>query len=207
MYWVIYLGSEPELFPNDPGKFPEYISNEMLCYIIQNGPCQPLPWELPSKMFPKTKDVHGKLRCFHQSYYYKLVPNNSPVKRTWLSYSPSLDKVFCISCKLFGLTKAKKLLLANEGSNDWKNLNRNLNIHSHCTEHLQAEISRSLFSKNIRIDLELRHSRHAYISENREIVRIIIKVLILAARQNIALRGHDETTSSQNQGKINSCHF
>lgn len=169
------------------------------------GPCQPSPWELPNKIFPKTKDLSGRLRCFHQSYYYKSAPNNAPVNRTWLSYSPSLDKVFCISCKLFGLTKAKKLLLAHEGCNDWKNLNRNLNNHAHTTEHLQAEIGRSLFSKNIRIDLHLRHSKHAIISENREIVRTIIKVLILAARQNIALRSHDETISSQNQGKIKTC--
>lgn len=69
------------------------------------------------------------------------------------------------------------------------------------------EISRSLFSRNIRIDLHLRHSRNAKISENREIVRTIIKVLILAARQYIALRGHDETISSQNQGIIKSCSF
>jgi len=67
---------------------------------------------------------------------------------------------------LFGLTKAKKLLLAHEGSNDWKHLNRNLNNHSYTTEHLQAEISRSLFSKNIRIYMQLRHSSHAKISEN-----------------------------------------
>ncbi|KAL5246233.1 hypothetical protein ACI65C_013641 [Semiaphis heraclei] len=80
---------------------------------------------------------------------------------------------------------------------------KNLNNHSHNTEHLQAEISRSLFSKNIRIDMQLRHSSHAKVSENREIVRTIIKVLILAARQNIALRGHNETISSQNQDKIN----
>lgn len=179
----------------------------MLCYIMKYGSCQPSPWELPSKSFPKTKDSSGKLRCFHQSYYYKSMTNNPPVNRTWLSYSPSLDKVFCISCKLFGLPKAKELLLAHEGSNDWKNLNRNLNNHAYSTDHLQAEISRSLFSKNIRIDMQLRHSSHAKISGNREIVRTIIKVLILAARQNIAVRGHNEAISSQNQGKIKTCSF
>ena len=133
--------------------------------------------------------------------------NNSPINRIWLSYSPSLNKGFCNSCKLFGLTKAKKLSLAHEGSNDWNNFNRNLNNHAHSTEHLQAEISRSLFSKNKRIYILLHHSSHAKISENLKIVRTIIKVLILAARQNIALRGHDETISSLNQGKIKSCSF
>ncbi|KAL4100994.1 hypothetical protein QTP88_021015 [Uroleucon formosanum] len=102
--------SEPESFPNDPGKFPDYKSNEMLSYIMQYGPCQPSPWELPSKFFPKTVDSSERLRCLHQSYY-KSVTNNSKVNRIWLFYSPSFDKVFCVLCKMFDLTKAKNCFL------------------------------------------------------------------------------------------------
>lgn len=172
----------------------------MLTHLIQHGPCQPSPCELPTKCFPSSKDSLGALRKFHESYYFTASPNGSLVKRTWLSYSPSMNKVFCTSCKLFGLPKAKKLQLALNGSNDWKHLKRNLENHAHTTEHLQAEISRGLFSNNIRIDLKLLHSKNQHILENREVLRSIIKVLIFSARQNIALRGHDESTNSQNQG-------
>jgi t-SNARE complex subunit (syntaxin) len=79
---------------------------------------------------------------------------------------------------LFGLFKAKKVLLAQKRINDWKNLKRNLDDHAHNTEHLQAEISRGLFSKNDRIDLKLLHSNHQKISENREILLAIINVLL-----------------------------
>jgi len=58
--YLIFIGSESDLFQNDPGKFPYYISNEMLCYILQYGPCQPSPWELPSKFFPQTVDSSGR---------------------------------------------------------------------------------------------------------------------------------------------------
>lgn len=174
--------------------------SQMLTYFMQYEPCQPLPWELPTKCFPTTRDNHGVYRKFHESYYYNALPNGSLVKRTWLSYSVSMNKVYCISCKLFGLPKAKKVLLAQRGTNDWKNLKRNLDNHVHTTEHLQAEISRGLFSKNVRIDLKLLHSNHQKISENREVLRAIIKVLLFSARQNIALRGHNESFMSQNQG-------
>lgn len=190
------------MYPNDPGKFPEVITNEMLTHLMQYGPCQPLPWELSSKCFPTSRDCNGVFRKFHESYYYNALPNGSLVKRTWLSYSISTNKVYCISCKLFGLPKAKKVLLAQKGTNDWKHLKRNLENYAHTTDHLQAEISRGLFSKNIRVDLKLRHSKNQEISENQEVLRAIIKVLLFSAKQNIALRGHDEALISQNQGNV-----
>jgi len=93
--------------------------------------------------------------------------------------------------------------LAQRGTNDWKHLKRNLDNKAHTTEHLQVEISRRLFSINVRIDLKLLHSNHQKISENREVLRAIIKVLLFSARQNIALRGHNESFMSQNQGNTN----
>lgn len=196
-----YLGFD--LFPNDPGNFPEVVSNEILNHLMQYGPCQPSPWELPGKCFPSSKDFLGVSRKFHHSYYNNVLPNGSFIKRAWLSYSPSTNRVYCISCKLFGLPKAKKLLIAQKGLSNWKHLKRDLETHAYTSEHLQSEISRGLYSKNIRIDSKLLHTKHQQISENREVVRVIIKVLIFLARQNIAFRGHDETVISQNRGNVN----
>lgn len=118
------------------------------------GPCQPLPWELSSKMYPKTKDNQGLLGSFHESHYYniKINQNNHPELRTWLSYSTILGRVFYITCKLFGLPKAKDTLLAKRGTNYWKNLKRNMETHEHTPEHMQSEKARYFFSKNIRLD-------------------------------------------------------
>lgn len=174
----------------------------MLAVLVRMGPCQPLPWQLSEQMFPKTKDNQGHLRSFHESHYYNNNQNNHPELRTWLSYSSTLDRVFCTSCKLFGLPKAKDLLLAKHGTNSWKNLTRNLETHEHTPEHMQSEIARYLFSKSIRLDLKLQHYKNQEISDNREIVRSIVEVLILVARQNIALRGHDEKITSLNQGNF-----
>lgn len=126
-----------------------------------------------TKCFPISKDNHDVCRKFHGSYYYNTLPNGSLVKRTWLSYSVSTNKVYCVSCKFFGLPKAKKLLLAHKGTNDCKHLKRNLDNHAHTTEHLLAEISRGLFSKNVRIYLKLLHSNHQKISENRKFLELL----------------------------------
>lgn len=166
------------------------------------GPYQPLPHELSGNKFPIKIDSMGRSRSFHESYYYsRETTNKLPAKRLWLSYSPSTDRIYCISSKLFGLNKAKNSLMAN-GSNDWTNLNRNIKNHECSTEHLQAEISRGLYLKNNRIDLEIVEYANRNIAENREVLRIIIEILLFTARQNIALRGHDEKITSNNRGNF-----
>lgn len=96
------------------------MSNSMLSKLIELGPSQPKSWDLPLKIFPKTQDLEKKFRFFHEMHYNRLIQNGMMTRRIWLSYS--LDRVFCISCKLFGLNKAKKLTLAEHGTKDWKNI-------------------------------------------------------------------------------------
>ena len=52
------------------------------------------------------------------------------------------------------------------------------------------------------IDAQIIQGSNIQVSENREILRVIIDSLIFMARQNIALRGHDESTFSTNQGNF-----
>lgn len=59
------------------------------------------------KCFQK-QDSTGKLRSFHECYYFTNIPTKpTPIKRQWLSYSPTVDQIFCTTCKLFSLKKGK----------------------------------------------------------------------------------------------------
>jgi len=173
-------------------------------YFVELGLSQPTSHNLQSKKFPKTYDSNGKFRSFHESYYFKQVENQPPCKRWWLSYSLSENKIFCISCKLFGLPKAKKQNLVSSGSCDWKNILRVIRNHENFPEHLESEINRNLFTKRLKLDLRVEtiHSANRKVAENREIVRTIIDALVFISRQNIALRGHDEKHSSLNKGNF-----
>lgn len=171
-------------------------------YYLELGTCQPTPIELFNNIFPKIGDKNGEIRSFHESYYTKTLPDGTCSRRSWLSYSPSLNRIFCISCKIFGLPKAKNMIMASSGSNDFKNLKRNIEAHETCMHHLQAEISRTLFASNYRIDVEIVHSANQKIADNREILKVVIDVLVYIARQNISLRGHNESCSSMNKGNL-----
>lgn len=193
------------VFKNDPAGIPDSISHELLHYYVNLGPCQPSALELPLGMFPKKRDWNGMNRSFNESFYNysKIIPNNPP-RRFWLSYSPSEDRVYCISCKLFGLPKAKKSNLASQGFGDWCNLSRKIAVHEHSLEHLQSEISRGLFIKSNRVNVDVQLTQYAnrQVADNREVVRAIVEVLHFVARQNIPLRGHSECQSSLNRGNF-----
>lgn len=136
------------------------------------SPCQPKPIELFNSLFPKIRDSEGKLSSFHESYYYKMVPVifTSPIKRMWLSYSPSVDRVFCTTCKLFSLNKGKNRNFVTNGSNNWEHLKRTIENHQSFPEHLQAEISRGIYTKNQRLNVTLLNSANQQVASKRDLV-------------------------------------
>jgi len=159
--------------------------------------------ELLNYEFTKKKYPNGDVRSFHENFYHRKIQNGRMfVKRWWLSYSPSQDKFFCISCKLFGLPKAKNSFLAKIGSNDYKNIKRTIDSHESWSEHITSEIARGLYQKNMRIDTGILEAANRQIAENRAVMSAIIEAILFIARQNIALRGHDEGYKSSNRGNF-----
>ncbi|PIN22599.1 hypothetical protein CDL12_04689 [Handroanthus impetiginosus] len=63
------------------------------------------------------------------------MPNGEKYERRWLVYSKDLDKVFCFCCKLFNST-SNTSKLANEGTNDWKNLGNKIKEHEISNKHV-----------------------------------------------------------------------
>lgn len=190
------------VYPNDPAEWPLVLSYEMTRHYALLGPCQPTALELLNKEFPKKTYENGAIRSFHENYYHRKIQSGQFVNRWWLSYSPSQDRIFCITCKLFGLPKAKNSFLAKKGSDDYKNIKRNIEYHESLPEHITSEIARNLYQKNMRIDVKLLETKNREIAENRSILTAVIEAILFCARQNIALRGHCEGYKSSNRGNF-----
>uniref|UniRef100_A0A2S2P6H6 Zinc finger MYM-type protein 1 n=2 Tax=Schizaphis graminum TaxID=13262 RepID=A0A2S2P6H6_SCHGA len=174
----------------------------MLHYYMSLGPCQPNANDLLNNTFPKTYEESGHIRSFNECYYYKKNTDGQLIHRYWLSYSPSLNRIFCLTCKLFGLPDTKKLFLVKNGSNDFKNITRTLSNHESSPDHMQSVIAHGLYIRNDRIDLKLIENANRQVADNRELLRQIIDALIYIGRQNISLRGHREGIDSNNRGNF-----
>lgn len=81
----------------------------------------------------KTK-IGSTNRYCSQHHFFKSNVNGEKVRRTWIWYSESCGKIFCIYCKFFSESNVS---FAKNGFNDWKH---NESIHNHETSksHCQA---------------------------------------------------------------------
>ncbi|KAL4142102.1 hypothetical protein QTP88_004624 [Uroleucon formosanum] len=122
--------SPGSLFKNDPVHFIySKLTLKEINLIIQLGPCQPCPDDLSQKHFPFDKTSrHGH---FNEQWYSRVLPDGSTVIRDWLSYSPTLDTVFCLSRMLFAGHNKHKVVTTwtKVGYSTWQNGRQNIMLH------------------------------------------------------------------------------
>ena len=81
-------------YPGDRGHFPQIIvSSDLKALICQHGECQPRG---PFKQCEKD----GR-PAFSKTFYSSVSKGNMSANRTWLCYSPLLQKRYCQTCWLF----------------------------------------------------------------------------------------------------------
>ena len=134
---------------------------------------------------------------------------------SWLCYSKLYDGPFCLSCVLFGCETghngSKLTKLFKEPLTNWQNTATKLEEHEkHSLIHRDAMLSlvhfRSVMTgENINIDEQADNMRSERIQHNRDILSSITKTVILAGKQNFALRGHRDDSqhyTSANPGNF-----
>jgi hypothetical protein len=164
--------------------------------LVENGPIRYNTIDFP-------KDENS--RHFSNTYYIRKLSNSEQHSRKWLVYSKDVDRVFCFCCKLFN-SKPNKMQLANEGTNDWKNLSTRLKSHETTNEHIT--------NMNDWIDLEMRLSKNKTIDKNvqaqinkekdhwKKVLLRIIAVVKNLGKNNLAFRGQNEKIYQENNGNF-----
>lgn len=85
-----------------------HIRNE----IVKFDPYQSKDFDFPYLVIDGTK------RKFSTFHYTRKLPNCEIIKRNWLVYSKSSDRVYCFCCKLFISFALRQCLLSTEGTNN-----------------------------------------------------------------------------------------
>lgn len=171
------------------------ITPEQKNYILELGPCQPLPEDVPGKMYPK--DKYG--RHFNHLWYYRTIPDGTKVIRDWLSYSLSTVKVFCIHCLLYGINIHGMALKSwtKDGFSTWVNGASRIINHEVSISHITSTIKVKTRTKCLPLLPSMEHKRKCQISMNRQIVSELISILIFLAQHNLGFRGHNEKWSNE----------
>ena len=159
---------------------------------VDCGPSQP---KLAS--FPKGR----KNRCFRAIWYESF---------RWLEYSVKQDRAFCFACRNFSTSTSKSdIAFTKTGWNAWAKAmetNRGLRKHDACSDHLLSMTrweshasQREQEAAGIRNMLD--PDRPSVVSNNREYMKMLLQYHQYFCSEEMAYRGHDETTESQNAGK------
>jgi len=138
---VVLTNTSDNYWKNDPKHFlsmKQQISPELKNEILKWGPCQPVAYDLPGKAFKKNKNGHH----FNSSWYYNILDDGSKIHRDWLSFSPNLDKAFCLHCMLFGinLNSMSSMAWTKKGFSTWKNGSMCIKSHECSEDHITSSI-------------------------------------------------------------------
>ena len=186
-YFTRFLYSSLNAIPDDIAVSP------------QHSPVQPVSIVFPVSSFS------GKERSFNPAWFrsYK-----------WLEYSVKCNACFCYPCHLFGSSGGGSSsrpvqVFTMTGFRDWKHATGkkgSLAVHDTCSSHRQAVVAWDMYIKTANTGLtvadQLGNQRAELVRKNRHYIKSIVEVLMLCARQDIALRGHRESVESANRGNF-----
>ena len=136
----------------------------------------------PKIVFPRTS-FSAQHRSFNSSWY----------KHDFVEYSLERDAIFCFGCRMFPQASSEATF-THEGFNKWKDIGDALSKHARSTAHFTSMTQWKAWKQgSVNSVISQLSSKHREeISQNRKAVSTIAVVVVTCARQDIALRGHDE---------------
>ena len=114
------------------------------------------------------------------------------VKLNWLSYSPTLEAVYCHSCWLFGDRNSAYFLLEwINGLRDWSHMSQKIKSHQDSSYHHCSIVAEKMYMDGkTRIDRELVKQRVIEANFWYQVLRRLIDIIFTLASENLPFRGH-----------------
>ena len=187
----------------DPGKrkcIDQYRPNQKDVVgrkYLDNGPCQPRTHDFPLRL------IADKNRRFNLAWFDEF--------GSWIEYSESKDRAYCLCCFLFRDRKNKGAgfkAFVVKGWNSWSKPDR---LSEHVGDigsvHNQAmKDCDALLKKDQHIDVALQRSSEAAKIAYYTRVNGSVDVARLLLKQGLPFRGHDESKTSFNKGNFLETH-
>jgi hypothetical protein len=183
--------------PTDRSNFPVNITNaETKQFIVSHESCR------PKGPFPK--DVLQD-RGFLESYYNTTTKSGLHIPRTWLCYSPVLDKAYCEPCWLFADRSNTRgyQKVWSEVYNDWKHVTSAIIAHEKSAIHFSACIVYEQWRLHGRFDHELEKQIRKETNFCRQVLHRLLNISLTLSMCAMPFRGHREyVRSGENNGNF-----
>ena len=164
---------------------------------------------------PKTFPRDSGDRQVTESIFVHSLANKEPIKRDWLTWSPSKEAFFCFPCLLFSkvdISSKPKLCRPGVGfshrnhKQGWKKLLDRVKEHHNSEQHGQLTMDWKDRLRDLKnstsVDSMLIRQRSAEVLKWRNILKRYIDCLLYLTRQRLALRGSDNTLIGESKGNF-----
>ena len=181
--------------PTDMGQFNADVDDKLKQFIVDFGTCR------PNGPFPK--DEAQENRSFSAAYYYTVSKAGFSIEVSWLAYSPVRDCAYCEPCWLFADRSDPHYHSAwSTGVRKWKELSQKIKVHSSSKIHIQSCMIFEQWKRhNTVLDLSNVHMQK---EKNfwSEVLKRLIKVTLMLAKNCQAFRGHTENIDDTYNGNF-----
>lgn len=146
--------------------------------------------------------IFGKKARTFNGQWYRTYP--------WLEYSVINDAAYCFPCRMFDERCYRTdSPFTHVGLKDWKHATGKkgrLCEHERSATHMEAVVSWEQYKLNHQrgttIGQRLDNLGKQAIKDNRHFIKTVAAILLVCAKQEIAIRGHDEREDSKNPGNF-----
>lgn len=148
--------------------------------MLNAGLCQDMDYDYP---------VNKWNRKFKRDWYFREMSDGSKLKRSWLTYSKSVDKAFCIPCIAFSGPRGPHTW-SSTGFDDWHNGGRDIVNHEGSSEHRQSEIAQLQWRRGMTVDRMMNSTSNSITEDNRKVMECALDCIRYLAGEMIAFWGN-----------------
>jgi hypothetical protein len=186
-------------YPSDPALYcDKSISPKLLRQLLKVGPCQPGLKDNFSD-FP-VEVTHNDNRRFQKEWYVRSASGRCKVERSWLVFSPRLNKCFCFACWLFADKHSEHHSVVwtnpNAGFSNFKKGIEKIDKHEKSEAHRFSEeqlmITKFRLANDQTIISQVLREQKQRIDRNRQTVKRLLDCVLYLGKQGLAFRGHRE---------------
>lgn len=203
-------GNAEEFLPEDPGLWPEKLTNEQRDIIVHRLANKGPEKTNITKMAPKNKEGKPFPNYLH---YAKSANGREKIRRDWLIYSESAEALYCIPCLLFSHEQtrpSKSALNSKDGVKlaniKWQKMYGKLPEHETNASHKQCYLKWKSLQHSLLaakgVDSHLQKQLLTEVEKNKMILERLLDVTLHLASRNLAFRGKTSNLDDVHNGNF-----